>query len=115
MFKFGCVTFAVIDDVTIFITCSTPKSMDIMGIYLTDVHGSGISVLGVWAGDGKSMVRWVVCRGWGWWSIIIIVIGVVVSIVKSVTMGERGGVSWMSENITGRSESIIGRRDAEGG
>jgi hypothetical protein len=93
VFKFGCVAFTVIDDVAISITCSTPKSMDILGIYLTDVHGSGISVLGVWASDGKGIVSWVVCRGWGWWSIIIIVIGVVVDIVKSVTMGERGGDS----------------------
>jgi hypothetical protein len=93
MFKFGCVTFAVIDDVTISITCSTPKSMDILGIYLADFHGSGRSVLGVWAGDGKGMVRWVVCQGWGWWSIIIIVISVVANIFNSVTMGERGGIS----------------------
>jgi hypothetical protein len=93
MFKFGCITFTVIDDVIVFIACSTPKSMDILGDNLADVHGSGRSVLGVWAGDGKGMVRSVVCRGWGWWSIIIIVIGVVVSIVKSVTMGERGGIS----------------------
>jgi hypothetical protein len=35
--------------------------MGILGIYLADVHGSGRGVLGVGAGDGKGVVRWVVC------------------------------------------------------
>ena len=65
VFKFGCVTFTVIDDVAISVTCSTPESMDILGIYLADVHGSGRrGMLDVGAGNGKGMVRWVVCRGW---------------------------------------------------
>ena len=65
VFKFGCVTFIVIDDVAIAVTCSTPESMDILGIYLADVHGSGRrGILDVGAGDGKGMVRWVICHGW---------------------------------------------------
>ena len=61
VFKFGCVAFTVIDDVAISVTCLTPESMGILGIYLADVHGSGIGVLGVGAGNGKGVVRWVVC------------------------------------------------------
>ena len=65
VFKFGCVMFAVIDDVAIAITCSTPESTDILGIYLADVHGSGRrGILDVGAGGGKGVVRWVVRRGW---------------------------------------------------
>ncbi len=65
VFKFGCVTFAIIDDVAISVTCSTLESMGILGIYLADVHGSGSrGVLDVGAGDGEGVVRWVVCRGW---------------------------------------------------
>ena len=63
--KFGCVTFAIIDDVAIAVTCSTPESMDILGIYLADVHGGGRrGILDVGAGDGKDVVRWVVRQGW---------------------------------------------------
>ena len=59
--KFGCVTFTIIDDVAIAVTCLTPESMDILGIYLADVHGSGRrGILDVGAGDGKGVVRWVV-------------------------------------------------------
>jgi len=65
VFKFGCVTFTVIDDVAIAVTCSTQESMEIWGIYLADVHGSGRrGILDVGAGDGKGVVRWVVRRGW---------------------------------------------------
>ena len=65
VFKFGCVAFTVIDDIAISVTCLTPKSMGILGIYLADVHGSGRGVLlGVGAGHGKGVVTWVVCRGW---------------------------------------------------
>jgi len=64
VFTFGCVTFVVIDDVAIAVTCSTPESMDILGIYLADVRGSGRrGMLDVGAGDGKGVVMWVVCRG----------------------------------------------------
>jgi len=59
VFKFGCVTFTVIDDVAIAVMCSTPESMDILGIYLADVRGSGRrGMLDVGAGDGKGVVRW---------------------------------------------------------
>ena len=66
VFKFGRVAFTVIDDITISVTCSTPKSMGILGIYLADVHhGSGRGMLlGVGADHGKGVVRWVVCRNW---------------------------------------------------
>ena len=65
VFKFGHVTFAVIDDVVISVTCSTPESMGILGIYLAGVHGSERrGMLDVEAGDGKGVVRWVVCRKW---------------------------------------------------
>ena len=90
--------------------------MDILGIYLANIHISVRSVLGVWMGDGKSMMRWVVCQVFGWWSIIIIiVIGVVVIIIESITLGEKRGVSRMSDNVTRGSGSIIGRKDAESG
>ncbi len=43
----------------------SPESMGILGIYFADVHGSGSrDVLGVGAGDGEGMVRWVARRGW---------------------------------------------------
>jgi hypothetical protein len=39
--------------------------MDILGIYLADVHGDGRrGILDVGVGDGKDVVRWVVRRGW---------------------------------------------------
>ena len=76
MFKFGCITFAVIDDVIIFIACSTPKSMDILGDNLANIHISVGSILGTWMGNGNSMMRW----GWG---IIIIIVIIVVIIISS--------------------------------
>jgi hypothetical protein len=107
MFEFGCITLAVIDDVIIFITCYTPKSMDILGDNLANIHTSVGSVLGTCMGNGNSMMRW------GWGIIIIIVIIVVIIIVKSITLGEkREGISRIIDNVTGKSRSIIEMKGA---
>jgi uncharacterized membrane protein len=107
MFEFGCITLAVIDDVIIFITCYTPKSMDILGDNLANIHISVGSVFGTWMGDGKSMMRW------GWDILIIIIIIVVIIIIESIILGEkRGGISRIIDSVTGESVSIIERKGA---
>ena len=94
MFKFGCIPFAIIDDVIIFIACSTPKSMDILGIYLANLHMRSLS--GVWMGNGKSMMRW---------GYIIVII--------FITLGERReSIILIINNVIGESWSIIERKGA---
>jgi hypothetical protein len=58
VFEFGFVTFRISDDIAISIACVTPKSVNIWGIYLTDVHGNERGVSDVGAGDGKGVVSW---------------------------------------------------------
>jgi hypothetical protein len=71
--------------------------MDILGIYLANIHINVRSVLGVWMGDGKSMMRW-------GWSIIVIIF---------ITLGEkRGSITQIINNVIGESWSIIERKGA---